>query len=251
LVEEAGEILESHVWTSLTSTVKHLVLIGDHKQLRPKINNYSLSVEMGNGFDLNRSMFERLILQGAKHQTLQKQHRMVPEISMFPRKLTYPDLVDAPKTFGRDPIRGLQDRVIFFNHGKMEESDKALRERRDPGAKESKKNAWEAKMVLRCVKYLGQQGYGSHQIVILTPYLGQLRVIRDLLQHGEHAAELSEMDKADLIRAGLLSQAAAQVNKKPLRISTIGMHTKTRGRQEKKRRLTFGQITIRVRSLTL
>lgn len=222
VVEEAGEILESHILTSLTSTVKHLVLIGDHKQLRPKINNYSLSVEKGNGFDLDRSLFERLILQGAKHQTLHKQHRMVPEISIFPRKLTYPDLIDDPKTVGREPIRGLRDRVIFLNHGKREESDRALRDRREPSAKESKKNMWEAKVVLCCVKYLGQQGYSSDQIVILTPYLGQLRTIRDLLLNGEHSVELSEMDKAELIRAGLLSQAAAQVAKKPLRISTIG-----------------------------
>ncbi|GFH22994.1 uncharacterized protein HaLaN_20538, partial [Haematococcus lacustris] len=35
LVEEAGELLEAHVLTSLSTKTKHLVLIGDHKQLRP------------------------------------------------------------------------------------------------------------------------------------------------------------------------------------------------------------------------
>ena len=31
LVEEAGEILESHVLTALSDGVGHLILIGDHK----------------------------------------------------------------------------------------------------------------------------------------------------------------------------------------------------------------------------
>jgi hypothetical protein len=227
LIEEAGEILESHVLTALAGTVKQLVLIGDHKQLRPKINNYALSVERGDGFDLNRSLFERLINQGARHATLHKQHRMVPEISVFARELTYPALLDGPKTSGRPEILGLQDRVVFLNHGKQEDSDKQLQDRRDPGMKESKKNIFEAEMVLRCVKYLGQQGYASDRIVVLTPYLGQLRVLRDLLHKNQHDPALSEMDKNDLIRAGLMSEAAAKLDKKPLRISTIGLSFQT------------------------
>ena len=31
LVEEAGEILESHILTALTPKTKQLILIGDHK----------------------------------------------------------------------------------------------------------------------------------------------------------------------------------------------------------------------------
>lgn len=223
IVEEAGEILESHVLTALAPTVKQLVLIGDHKQLRPKINNYSLSIEKGEGFDLNRSLFERLILQGAKHVTLSKQHRMVPEISLFPRAMTYPDLVDGPKTSGRPAMRGIRDRVVFLNHPVPEESDGSIKDRRDAGSmKESKKNRFEAEMVLRCIKFFGQQGYMSSQIVILTPYLGQVRVLQDLLRENQHDPELSEMDKRDLIRAGLLSEAASKVDREPIRVSTIG-----------------------------
>jgi len=223
IVEEAGEILESHVLTAMAPTVKQLVLIGDHKQLRPKVNNFTLTVEKGDGFDLNRSLFERLIIQGASHKTLSKQHRMVPEISKFPRQLTYPDLVDGPNTSGRERIRGLRDRVVFLNHGKQEASDKDIRDRRDPTVKESKRNPFEAEMVLNCVKYLGQQGYATTQIVVLTPYLGQLRTIQDLLRDNNLYADISDMDRAELVRAGLISKAAADLGKQPLRISTIGM----------------------------
>jgi len=222
LVEEAGEILESHVLTSLASTVQQLVLIGDHLQLRPKINNYNLSVEKGEGYDLNCSLFERLIKQGAPHTTLRKQHRMVPEISLFPRELTYPDLLDGPKTHGRPAIRGLQDRVVFVNHTNSEDNDLQLHDRRDPGTKQSKRNAFEAEMAIRCVKFFGQQGYAADQIVVLTPYLGQLRVLQDeLRKYQQYDPALSEMDKMDLIRAGLITEAAAKVTKTPLRISTI------------------------------
>ncbi|KAI9764248.1 MAG: hypothetical protein M1839_005971 [Geoglossum umbratile] len=107
LVEEAGEILESHILTAMTPETEHLILIGDHRQLRPKVNNYALTVEKGDGYDLNRSLFERLVLAGYQHTTLRKQHRMSPEISSLVRHLTYPDLLDAPSTLNRDPIRGL------------------------------------------------------------------------------------------------------------------------------------------------
>ena len=37
IVEEAAEILESNLLATLTPYVKHLVLIGDHKQLKPSV----------------------------------------------------------------------------------------------------------------------------------------------------------------------------------------------------------------------
>ena len=52
LVEEAGEILESHILTAMTPQTKQLILIGDHKQLRPKVNNYDLTIEKGDGYNL-------------------------------------------------------------------------------------------------------------------------------------------------------------------------------------------------------
>ncbi|SPO07334.1 related to ECM32 - DNA dependent ATPase/DNA helicase B [Cephalotrichum gorgonifer] len=220
LVEEAGEILEAHVLTALAPSVKQLVLIGDHKQLRPKINTYNLSVEQGSGYDLNRSLFERLILQGYRYSQLNQQHRMHPDISAFPRALTYPELKDGPRTFSRAEPLGLRGRVVFVNHEKPEEDFATLSDRRDNGAVTSKQNTFEAAMVLRLVKYLGQQGYGTDQLVILTPYLAQLRLLREILSR-ENDPLLTDLDSYELRRAGLLTRAAAKVDKKKIRISTI------------------------------
>lgn len=44
------------------------------------MEQYSLRVESGRGFDLNISLFERLVKGGYPHTTLELQHRMPPEV---------------------------------------------------------------------------------------------------------------------------------------------------------------------------
>ena len=76
-------------------------------------------------------------------------------------------------------------------------------------------------MVLGIVKYLGQQGYGTKDMVVLTPYLGQLRLLRERLTK-ERNTILNDLDAFELRQAGLQSEAASKVQKEALRISTIG-----------------------------
>jgi hypothetical protein len=227
LLEEAGEILESHVLAALTPETKHLVLIGDHQQLRPKVNSYALSAEKDDGYDLNVSLFERLIRNGFPHTTLSKQHRMCPEISALVRNLAYPELEDDPKTKSRPEPRGLQDRVVFFQHRHPEVDFKNISDKRDEGAKQSKKNVSEAEIILKIVKYLGQQGYGTDKMVVLTPYLGQLHLLKETLSK-QNDPVLSDLDSYDLIKAGLLSKAGASHNKRQIKLSTIGKSTRLR-----------------------
>ncbi|KAJ3994672.1 P-loop containing nucleoside triphosphate hydrolase protein [Lentinula boryana] len=220
LVEEAGEILESHVITALSSSIEQVILIGDHKQLRPKVNTYNLTVEKGDGYDLNRSLFERLVLKGYPHETLVSQHRMRPEISAIIRHLIYPDLRDAEKTLNRPNILGLQDNVIFINHSKPEGDDGSIADRRDLGSKATKQNPFEARMVLKIIKYLVQQGYRTDDLVVLTPYLGQLYKLQNELQ-SETDPVLNDLDNFELIQAGLLPRFHHNSTNKKLRLATI------------------------------
>ncbi|KAI0309712.1 P-loop containing nucleoside triphosphate hydrolase protein, partial [Amylostereum chailletii] len=219
LVEEAGEILESHVLTALAKETQQAILIGDHKQLRPKVNHYLLTTEKGEGYDLNVSLFERLVLKGYPHETLKKQHRMRPEISAMIRHLTYPDLIDAEKTQNRPDLLGVRDNVIFISHGHPEDEMKGVGDVRDGGSKSSKENTYEVQMVLKIVKYLAQQGYGTEDVVVLTPYLGQLHKLQQALRN-DTDPYLNDMDMHDLVRAGLLPPTAAQP-KRRLRLATI------------------------------
>ncbi|TVY17684.1 NFX1-type zinc finger-containing protein [Lachnellula arida] len=218
LVEEAGEILESHILTALGPQTHQLILIGDHKQLRPKCS-WPLSVEQGDGFDLNRSLFERLILRGFPHVTLEQQHRMRPEFSKMIRQLTYPNLKDAPSTKSRADLRGFTDNFIFLNHAHPELELEKSKEIRD-GNSPSRENHFEAQMILKCVRYLAQQGYGSDKLVVLTPYLGQLRLLRNQLAE-ENDPILNDLDSFDLIKAGLVVDTASNSTKPLLRLSTI------------------------------
>ena len=147
LVEEAGEILESHILTALGPETKQLVLIGDHKQLRPRVN-FALSVEKGDGYDLNKSLFERLVERGYPHHTLLQQHRMRPELANFVRELTYPDLFDASSTQNRPSIKGLQDNIVFLNHTHMEEQMQNVRDWKDDTSPSTKRNLYEIRMAI-------------------------------------------------------------------------------------------------------
>lgn len=209
IVEEAGQVLESHIVTALNPTAKQLIMIGDHKQLRPFVN-YDLSVEKGEGYDLNHSMFERLVLKGYPHQVLAQQHRMRPEISDLVRQLTYPDLTDAPKTQNRPDLRGFSDNVIFVNHDQPE--DKA----EDPttvNIRTSKRNTYEAEIAFNTVKYLLQQNYHASSIVVLTPYLGQLKKLHEVFGR-EVETVLSDFDVKNMERNGLIedSTEVAQIS---------------------------------------
>lgn len=57
IVEEAAEVLESHIVTCLTPACQHLILIGDHQQLRPSTTVYELSTQ----YKLDISLFERMV----------------------------------------------------------------------------------------------------------------------------------------------------------------------------------------------
>ena len=75
--------------TSLTPDIEHLILIGDHEQLRPNLNVLRLSTL----YNLDISMFERFINNKFNNVMLMSQRRMRPEISEIVRCI-YPNLID-------------------------------------------------------------------------------------------------------------------------------------------------------------
>jgi superfamily I DNA and/or RNA helicase len=146
---------------------------------------------------------------------------MRPEISDLIRQLTYPELPDAPRPQNRPNITGVQDNIVFISHAKPEGNHDQIGDRKDMASKASKQNQFEVEMVLKIVKYLGQQGYGTSNLVVLTPYLGQLHRLRDALKK-DNDPLLGDLDSYELVKAGLLSPATARENKRPIRLSTIG-----------------------------
>ena len=196
LVEEAGEVLEAHVLSSLTNGTKRLIMIGDHKQLRPKVETFDLSVASGKGHDLNRSLFERLVQSGFPHVTLSTQHRMRPEISAL-HLHTYPGLLNDASVLAHPPLLGVSNTVAFVDHNEPEDSEyPGGRTWRD--ASQSRTNAHEIAMAVSTVRYLLQQGYKPRQIVVITAYLGQLLEVRKALAREAWDVDVQEQDLAAL-----------------------------------------------------
>lgn len=168
LIEEAAEVLEAQIVTSMSPAIEHMVLIGDHQQLRPAVNSYRLAKD----FHLEVSLFERLVKNNFRNSLLSQQRRMRPEVSDLVR-LIYPSLKDHPSVLNRKDIKGVPKNVFFFSHSNQESSTS------NSG---SKYNEFEAKMIVAFADYLVKQGYRTQSITILSLYLGQLLFLKDFVK---------------------------------------------------------------------
>lgn len=128
--EEAGEVQESHLLTAMLPSIEHVILIGDHLQLRPQVQNYALSSESTEGkqYCLDISLFERLvkpltsIAQPLPLNTLQVQRRMHPSISDLARSYLYPTLQDASNESDYPEVSGMRRRLFWMNHEHQEDA---------------------------------------------------------------------------------------------------------------------------------
>ena len=111
-MEEAAAVLESSIVAAFTSSTKHLVMIGDHVQLRPKVNEYNIATQ--HGFEI--SLFERLIRMGCPFVRLTTQRRMHPEVCELITPSIYKTLTNDPSVSLYPVISGIAHRVVFVTH---------------------------------------------------------------------------------------------------------------------------------------
>uniref|UniRef100_A0A8C1KBB8 Zinc finger, NFX1-type containing 1 n=1 Tax=Cyprinus carpio TaxID=7962 RepID=A0A8C1KBB8_CYPCA len=168
IVEEAAEVLEAHTITTLSKACQHLILIGDHQQLRPSATVYDLA----KNFNLEVSMFERLVRVNFPFVRLNYQHRMRPSIARLLTPHIYETLENHPSVLEYDNVKGLLTNLFFVDHDHFEEEIKDGR---------SHQNPHEAQFVVALCRYLLLQGYNASQITILTTYTGQLHCLRKLM----------------------------------------------------------------------
>ncbi|GAA5979029.1 hypothetical protein JCM11641_004948 [Rhodosporidiobolus odoratus] len=174
LVEEAGECLESQVLANLVSSVQHLILTGDFLQLRPQIATYG-----------------KLPLPLS---WLKTQYRMQPDISKLVGNYLYPELENAARTTEYPQVKGMKSSIAFIDHTLPEDPGSALHS--------SHTNREEARWVVDLVRHLLRQGqYGPGQITILTPYFGQVKVLKEALAAERLSVIIDERDANDLAPA--------------------------------------------------
>ncbi|KAH7208159.1 hypothetical protein BKA60DRAFT_652423 [Fusarium oxysporum] len=174
ICEEAAEVTEPHLISTLIPGIEHLIQIGDHKQLRPKINNHNLGREIsGKKWQLDRSQFERRAegedgLSPIPVAQLNVQRRMRPEISQL-ISTVYPKLQDHPSVLSYPDVVGMRHNVFWLDHNQPE-----AQPAEGPHAS-SYCNRWEIEMATALVRHLVRQGeYKPEDIALLTPYTSQL-----------------------------------------------------------------------------
>ena len=172
IVEEAAEVLEAHIVSALSAGTQHLILIGDHKQLRPKPNEYVLETK----YNLSISLFERLVMKQMSQATLEIQHRMRPEIAQLVCPHVYEKLLNHESVEKYPDIQGIEKNLFFVCHSEPESEHPGLL---------SYQNQFEADYIVGLCAHLLTLGYSQRQITILTPYVGQLLLLRDKMPKKE------------------------------------------------------------------
>ena len=201
ITEEASECLESHTVCSLFNSVEHALFIGDPLQLRPQVNTTILSTEHCTKYRLDESLFERMMFSKSPISVsrLNVQRRMHPDIADLSRAGDYGYLLDHESTLSNPPVVGMVDRVYWLDHRQPED-------RPDPRLPISKShsNQYEVEFCAALVRYLIERGgYSLGEIVVLTPYNGQLAALTTRLQE-TCSIWLSDKDRDALIDTGLI-----------------------------------------------
>lgn len=172
LIEEAAEVIEGPVTAACFESLEHLILVGDHKQLQ----GHCTVEELGRSpYNLNISMFERLVNNGIPFKTLLRQRRMDSDFRQLLGPI-YPELQDHPDVLTRKPLPlyGMGDvKSFFLDHNWPELRD----------AQMSLYNDKEAEFIAGFYEYLMMNKVHPGNITVLTFYNGQrkriLKYIRD------------------------------------------------------------------------
>lgn len=185
LIEEAAETLEAQITAACFDSLEHLILVGDHQQLRGQCNEKELQ---GKPWYLDVSMFERLVHNHVGFTQLSRQRRMHPEIrrGLMP---IYPNLEDHPSVALRPTVPGMGLlHTYFFSHDWPEDTDDLM----------SKVNRTEADMVVNFFNYLIKNGAKTRDITVLTFYNGQRKLIlSNLRRHANLQGEVFKVVTVD------------------------------------------------------
>lgn len=206
-------------------------------QLRPQIANYQLSAENSRSVshNLDVSLFERLCSADISKShpvkfpvtQLTVQRRMRPEMADLVRFTLYKELLDHETVRHYESVAGMYHNLYWFDHSNYEDQANSLE------METSHSNMYEVDMVTQLVSHLYKQGcYKAGDLAIITPYLGQLRKMRDSLRK-TFAVQMSERDEKDLaeLESGIIEDNVLRMERKPLtesvRIATVHNHSTT------------------------
>ncbi len=194
VIDEASQQMEPSTLLPMMRAPK-TVLAGDHRQLPP-------TVVSGNDL-LKKSLFERLMESGTVPSSmLRVQYRMNKTIMAFANTMMYDGKLIADRsaadtilTLANEPADNFAKRVlqpekpvVFIDTSNID-ADETLRPRST-----SYENDLEAAIVTDIVKGLLESGLKSEEIGVITPYLAQVKLIRQKLEADSLGCEVKSVD---------------------------------------------------------
>ena len=187
LMDEATQASEPSALVPIVKGCRQLVLVGDHQQLPPTV--VSRRAEDGG---LNRSLFERLIACGLASCMLTTQYRMHPMLREFPSARFYQNRLEDGCTSDERPAPAgflwpdWDKPMAFVPVDGAEEQD-------EEGKSRSNRDE-AAKVVGVVIDLLAVGDLSPHDIGVVTPYNGQVRLLSDLFTQsgGREAGERFE-----------------------------------------------------------
>uniref|UniRef100_A0A8C7KD26 Helicase with zinc finger domain 2 n=1 Tax=Oncorhynchus kisutch TaxID=8019 RepID=A0A8C7KD26_ONCKI len=178
LIDECAMATEPQALIPLVSNKpEKIVLLGDHKQLRPIIKN-----ELVRKLGMSKSMFERYFERRSQTVMLDTQYRMHEDICKFPSEEYYEGKlktdVDRPNSVLQ--VDGKQTHIVF---GNVSGEEVSLVVSTEKGNENSKANMEERDIVVRLAKQLVTESKVKQQsIAILSPYNAQVAEIKKELR---------------------------------------------------------------------
>ena len=180
IIDEACQSVEPSCIIPLSHNVKYMILVGDHKQLRPTVFSKE---SQKNKYE--RSLFERLIDNGMQPLILNTQYRMENNISKVISKIFYEDELKDDQTTNKKiqenqiyKVISLKKNFYFFDNKQDEES-----KLKNNG---SYYNEMDIEFIVRLLskllvslKSIEEEYQYNYKYAIITPYKTQVEKLKE------------------------------------------------------------------------
>uniref|UniRef100_A0A7M4EGY0 Helicase with zinc finger 2 n=1 Tax=Crocodylus porosus TaxID=8502 RepID=A0A7M4EGY0_CROPO len=219
LIDECAMSTEPETLIPLVSYKRadKVVLLGDHKQLRPVVNN-----DFCKTLGLETSLFERYQSQALMLDT---QYRMHADICKFPSQEFYKGRLKTCPTLHRQPSilfhRNKACCPVIFGH--IEGKEQSLMVSTEEGNENSRANLEEVEQAVRIAKQLTLDGSIKPQsIAVLSPYNAQVSEInKRLTREGIRDITVCSIMKSQgsewkyVILSTVRSRSQSEIERKP------------------------------------
>ena len=191
LVDESTQAREPECLIPIVNGCNRLILVGDHKQLGPVIQDQEAKRAE---FDI--SLFERLLSLGIKPYCLNIQYRMHPALSIFPSNTFY----NGALKNGVHSSERTRNLTFPWPRSDMPMMFWCVQGAEDPGSSgRSFLNRLEATCVEKVVERFIECGIPGDRIGVITPYDSQRTLLRQVLsRHLEKAEEVKKVEIASV-----------------------------------------------------